>query len=421
MNLGGALKFTPDRLRRLRGIGLRLGFGLLVYVIAFYVAFPYHRIKEQVIALASMRNLDVEIGAAGPALGMGLTFSDIVVMTRPPPSAGGKPTRFKIDEAEVLVSPLARLFGENAYSLSAEAMGGDIDVDWEASKSKGKMKIRAQDVAMAQVPGVKESINLPLGGTLELNVDLATPNNKNAEAAGSLSWTCRSCAIGDGKSKLKIAGNPMLSEGLSLPQVRLGDFAGKVNFEKGVGKLQAVQARSADGEIAIEGEIRLADPIRYSQLDLYIRFKPSETLLKRADTVKMMLQMFESMGKRPDGAYGLRLSGTFSRIGPVHWSKTSPFAGRETSAAPRSSGSSGGGLGMPRIPTGRTPPSAPRYDQPVDPAANPSANLPRYPSEPPTPPPTPVAPSEPAPPSTAGAPTEAVIGAQPGVGPKDAL
>src|SRR5207237_8651257 len=58
------LALTPERLRTLRGAGLRAGFGLVVFVIAFYFSFPYERVKEQVMALASQRNLDVEIASA---------------------------------------------------------------------------------------------------------------------------------------------------------------------------------------------------------------------------------------------------------------------------------------------------------------------------------------------------------------------
>src|SRR4030095_7612923 len=118
-----------------------------------------------------------------------------------------------------------------------------------------------EDVAMAEIPGVKEAINLPLGGKLGVPLHPGRLGGRVAAADGSVRWTCAACVIGDGKAKLKIAGNPMLAEGLSLPRLKLCDFAGRINFEKGVGKLQGVQAKSPDGELYIEGEVRLADPL----------------------------------------------------------------------------------------------------------------------------------------------------------------
>jgi hypothetical protein len=91
------------------------------------------------------------------------------------------------------------------------------------------------------------------------------PGRQAGAADGAIRWTCAACVVGDGKAKLKVAGNPMLAEGLSLPKLKLGDFTGRINFEKGVGKLQGVQAKSADGELYVEGEVRLADPLPYAR------------------------------------------------------------------------------------------------------------------------------------------------------------
>ena len=51
----------------------------------------------------------------------------------------------------------------------------------------------------------------------------------------------------------------------------------------------------------------------------------SDALLKSNDKFQLMLQLAESMGKRSDGFYGFRMTGSFNRLGPVQWMKTSPF------------------------------------------------------------------------------------------------
>jgi type II secretion system protein N len=375
-----------ERRRKLRKLGLHAGVGFVVFLIAFYASLPYDRFKDQVVALASQRNIDVEIGSAGPTLGIGIAFGDIRIATRP--TDGSKPTRLRIDSAKIGVSPLARLAGQDAASVSAEALSGDIGVDYRGNRSRAQVRVKARELAMAELPGVKEAINLPLAGKLDLNLGLTLTPNRVAETSGSLGWSCAGCAIGDGKAKLRVAGNPLLAEGLSLPQVRLGDFTGKVLIEKGVARLQTVQARSLDGEVYIEGEIRLVDPFPQSLADLYVRFKPSDTFIKKSDKLQLLVQLADA-GKRPDGYYGVRLSGALSRLSPI-WSKTSPFSsgapGRNPTpphAGPRPA------AGMPMM----APPPPP-----VDPAKDPTANMPRYPTEPPpspaaAPPPPPPAPS----------------------------
>jgi type II secretion system protein N len=263
-----------------------------------------------------------------------------------------------------------------------------VNVDFTGTKTRNHVLVKGEGLSLTQIPGVKEAINLPLVGKLGLGIDL-TITGRMGETSGHVGWSCDGCAIGDGKSKLKIAG--VLDEGLSLPRVRLGNFAGRVVFDKGVGKLQGVQARSPDGEISVDGEIRLADPIQYSQLDLYVRFKLSDALLQSSEQLKLVMQLVEGMGKGPDGAYGLRLTGTFARIAPPQWSKTSPLAGPGHGGPPSSlSGTRRGSFGGSRLggeparspSPGFAPPPPPPVPtesvppQPLAPAATPPAPTP---------------------------------------------
>jgi type II secretion system protein N len=399
---------TPERLQRLRRIGGRAVFFVVVFAIAVVFSFPFDRIKDLAVAWASTQNLDLEIGAAGPTFGAGVSLSDIRLQTRP--TDGKKPARILIPAATVTLSPFAKVLGRTAVSISAEALGGEIDADIDTAKARGLVKIKTRQIAMAELPGVREAVNLPLGGNLDLTVDMAFPQNKNAEAAGSFSWKCAGCVVGDGKEKLKVPGSPLLAEGITLPRIRLGDFVGKVSFEKGHGKLQAVQAKSPDGELYLEGEIRLADPVKYSSVDLYVRFKFSEALLKSSDKLKLILQFAESAGKRPDGTFGFRMQGSLSNLGSVQWMKTSPFAGPAAAPArPMGARAPGPARSAAAVIEARPPPASPDPTPPpaagdaveattagglraVDPATDPNANLPKYATDP-QPAPQPVQPT----------------------------
>ena len=142
-------------------------------------------------------------------------------------------------------------------------------------------------------------------------MDIELPKQRPSEAKGTLAWTCTACAVGDGKAKLTIASNPLLAEGLGLPKIRLGDFSGKVVIDKGVGRLQNVQLKSQDLEVSVEGEIHLAQPIATSHVDLYVRFKLSDSLLRSSEKLRTIMDLTAQMGKRPDGFIGFRATGTF--------------------------------------------------------------------------------------------------------------
>ena len=318
------LSITPERLRAVRRWLLQSVFGLLVFGVALYFCFPYDRAKDLAIAWAANQGYDVTIGSAGPGFGFAINFKDIRVRSRP--TGTGKPIRFSFDSARVRVSPFVMFSKATSLGISAVGLGGDLDLDLFNQK-KGPMHVgvKAQSIDLSELPGVRETINLPITGTFEMSMDLSSKTGRYADADGTLSFKCKNCVLGDGKTPLKVEGNPLLSGGLTLPKVRLGDLVGRVVIEKGVAKLQGVEAKSPDGDLALEGEIQLHDPLPMSTLALYLRFRLSDTFLKSADKKpQLMLQMAASAGKRPDGFYGVRLSGRLGAMSPPVFTPIAP-------------------------------------------------------------------------------------------------
>jgi type II secretion system protein N len=387
---------SPDLLRRLRRPALSGLFGLVVFVVALYFSFPSERAKEVAIRTAAARDLDLEIGSASPAFGLGVVFHDILVRTRP---ATGKPTRFTIESARLSVSPWSLLSSSKTITVSLEAFGGHIDITQTgAAGKKGpfELQVRAHDVRLGDLPGVRDAINLPLSGTAKLDLNFLSPSGKLAEANGEITLSCDNVVIGDGKTPLKVAGNPFLSGGLTLPKVRLDDFGGHVAIDKGLARLQEIAGKSRDGEVALEGEVTLRDPLPSSTVNAYLRFKLSDPFLKQASAVATMLQMVGAQGKRPDGFYGMRLSGRLGQLNPPVLSPTSPIIG----APPPRSGTRAAITPAlrPPVPAPPAPPPAPMV-APMIAAAPPPP--PPEPAAPPPPPPPPPPPAPPAPPAAA--------------------
>ena len=312
-----------EKLRRLGKVGLIVGFGLSIFAIVFYVSLPYGRFKDFLASQVSTFGYDMEAKHAGPSLGLGMTLKEVTLVS--PASGTGKPTRILIDKATLSLSLMSYVFGTKSYSVSAAVFGGDIDVHAKIGKNDTAVQTRASEIDLAELPWVKNAINLPLSGKMDLRLDLGLAKQRPSEAKGTLTWTCTACAVGDGKAKLIIASNPLLAEGLGLPKIRLGDFAGKVAIDKGVGRLQNVQLKSQDLEVSVEGEIHLSQPLATSHVDLYVRFKLSDSLLRSSEKLRTIMDFTAQMGKRPDGFLGFRATGTFQNMSSVQWLKTSPF------------------------------------------------------------------------------------------------
>ena len=384
-------KPSPETLRRLRRVGTNAGAFLLVFVVALYIWFPYDRAKEVAINAASAQGYDVEIESAGPTWGVGVSFSNIHVKTRP---TTGKPTRFSIEKASVTTSILGAIFSSTPpVTITLTAFGGRIELFQSGAPGKKgpfHLEVTARDVDLSELPGVRETINMPLSGKLRLDLDLASATGKYANAKGSIAFLCEGCVAGDGKSPLKIEGNAFLGGGLTLPKVRIGDLRGEIPVDNGAAKLKGIESKSPDGEISLEGDVALRDPLPNSVVNAYLRFKLSDAFLKSAATVQTILQMAGAAGRRPDGSYGLRISGRLG--GPaMALSATSPF-GAGASVPPVRAGT-GPGVRPSIAPAYVPPPPLPPAPSPPPAAASPPSPPPDQPAPPPPPPPQPPSPA----------------------------
>ena len=168
-----------------------------MFVVALYIWFPYDRAKEVAINVASQQGYDVEIESAGPTWGAGVSFSNIRVKTRP---TTGKPTRFTIEKASVTTSILGAIFSSApTTTVTLDAFGGRIELSQSGTpgnKKPFRVEVTARDVKVSEIPGVRETINLPLSGTLKLDVDLASATGKFADAKGEISFLCEALRRG---------------------------------------------------------------------------------------------------------------------------------------------------------------------------------------------------------------------------------
>lgn len=412
---------ASEKIRRLGKVGAIVSFGLWVFATVFYVTLPYARIKDYLASQVSSIGYEMEAKHAGPSLGIGMTLKEVTLVSR---ASSGKPARILINKATLGLSLLSYLGGTKAFNVSADFFGGDVDVTVKLTKNETSAQSTGTEIDLSEIPWVKNAINLPLSGKLGLKLDLTLPKQRLSEAKGLLSWTCTACAVGDGKAKLVIASNPLLAEGLGLPKIRLGDVGGKVVIDKGVGRLQGVQFKSPDAEATVEGEIHLAQPIATSRIDLYVRFKLSDSLLRSSEKLRTIMDFTAQMGKRPDGFIGFRMTGSFQNMSSVQWLQTSPFASGTSPAKPTPPVRPAIGAPPPPpaaappapsapIPIPEVPPPVPPPPAPVPPPtpAPPPAPVPPAPVPPPAPSPAPQPP--PAPPSSAPPPAPSAGGTGP--------
>ena len=326
-------------IRLLKWVGYPL-FAIFAFVVAFYLMFPYDKVKTRVEDfLSASGDMDVSIGELGPSPLTGVKAEDLIVRFKEAPGQGpnpmattggegegegeasGKPakksnrpkySRVVLDEVRIGVGLLAALGGGLDISFDVEGMGGTLEGAFSRSKKKDmKIKAKAEDIKLGQAKILSSKLGLPLVGGLSAEVDLNVPEGKMNEASGSIRISCKGCSVGDGKKKLKIKGNAFLASGITLPKLRMGRMSGEVKVDKGVARIQSFSAKSPDLEVKIEGNVQLRKPMGFSVISGYIRFKVSKEL-KEKNPAFGLLDSAMASAKRPDGFFGMKIFGSLN-------------------------------------------------------------------------------------------------------------
>lgn len=339
-------------------------FTMAMFIVMLRWTFPDERVKQTLEDhLSTPGKMKITIGDVDLAWGVGLHLHEVKVRvesegTGSPsektessakkedadePKAEPKAARLLIDEIEFHttvgtlwgINRLAKekkrlrnddivdaLFKGGDIEINVKGLGGTIDAGLIGDEVDGtSLKLEARDVDIRQIPAPLLKIGLPVSGALSVKFDLHRSPQGWSKSMGSIELNCDRCAIGDGKAKLKIPGNAFLAQGISMPPLRLGTLTGMLKLTDGQLNIETFTAQSADAELNFEGMVRLQDRLEYSSLFAYLRIKLTDDLKRRQPNFETF-ESFLTAGKRADGFFGLRFTGTFKT--PSAMPSTSP-------------------------------------------------------------------------------------------------
>jgi type II secretion system protein N len=369
----------PPLSPRVRRVLIWAGYPLwaiAVAVLTLYATVPRDRIKDKLetsLAADPMSTTPLAIGMDATIEDVGLTlFSGFgvrvknVVLRSRPLNPNDKPSRWFVDDTTVHVGLLGLLFGKPAYSFKGHALGGSAHGKIAASLDETTMKIDADGITVTGVPSVAQAVGLPVDGVVSGKLDVVAPRSLASQANGTFEITIDDAAIGDGKTKLTVPGDPFLSQGVTFPRLRLGRVHGSVVIEKGRARIEGLAAHSPDGDVTLEGFIELRDPLSLSQLHAFLRFRPSEALLAREVTIKLLNDGLGALAKRPDGYIGFQLTGPMTAVfflpskdpPPGVSTRGLPTSSVSTMPAPTGAGEARAPTGMAAVPPPPPPPVA---------------------------------------------------------------
>jgi len=311
------------RLRKvLRVIGFIL-LGLVTFVFALQLTFPYGRVKDKIIEALSAK-YDVTISDVERGIIPGrMYFKNVRLVTRPE-KADDNVTSFFIEQLEVDLGLLALLKQTVSINIDASIKPGHLKGNISISKTMTSIDLEGSDLPSGSLP-IKEGIGLPMKGKIAFKFKLDLPNEKGKtgkttqnwqKAVGSMMFECPSgCSIGDGKTKLKpklknARSQAFANDGIEFGTVNVDSLLAKVTIDDGKLTLTTFDAKSQDGEIHIDFEATLAPVFSESMVAGCLRFKASETLSKREPKTHAAIST-TGANLGPDDLFHIRLDGRF--------------------------------------------------------------------------------------------------------------
>jgi type II secretion system protein N len=281
-------------------------FFLLCFVFFAYKTFPYDRLAERLAEEARVRGYEIEIIDLTHSGLTGLTFEKLRVVL---PAEEGSPALDVIfDELTVSASLFSLMSDTKSFSFDAELAGGDAQGGVSLGANSMELEAEIEDVDLGAIAALRRFTQLPMTGTLNAEIDLSMPSEV-AESTGNVMLTIDALNLGDGKTQLDIPG----WGGLTLDRADAGNLELVVTIEEGIATIDTAKSHGQDLKLDAIGKVRLARPMKRSELNLMVRVKIEDVYKERSAKVATMLELASSGLKSamtPDGAIQYMIGGS---------------------------------------------------------------------------------------------------------------
>ncbi len=317
-----ALHLGPRARLALRIVGFTL-LGLVTFVFALQLTFPYHRVKDKIIEALSAK-YQVTIGDVERGIIPGRMYFKSVRLESRPEKAGDAVNSFYISELEVDLGLLALIKGTASVDIDATIGPGHLKGNISISQDMTSIDLEGTDLPSGSLP-IKEGIGLPMSGKIAFKFALDLPNEKSKtgkaapnwqKAEGNMVFECPSgCTIGDGKTKLKpklknARSQAFANDGIEFGKVNVDSMLVKVSIKDGKMTLTEFDTKSQDGQLKVDFEATLAPSFSDSMVAGCLRFKGSEVLAKREPKTHAAIST-TGANLGPDDLFHIRLDGKF--------------------------------------------------------------------------------------------------------------
>jgi type II secretion system protein N len=274
-------------------------YGLVAFVVFFYIMFPYDLLRQRIVAQFSRQDLQLTIAKLRPDFPPGVEFQQIRLLT---PQAASARALAHIERLQAQPNFFAlatrTLDFQLAGRLYSGQLTGNVRADMANGTSPWELQANLSDLQVEQHPLAQKDNTAFLRGRLNGDIT-ATLDSDGLLQQGVVNLRMQ---------PLVFVGN----EGLQLPlqrEITCDSLQSQLQLKAGQWQIVSFNCRGDDLAINARGTIQWQQPLRDSALELHVQMRSETTFKQEID----LLGTF--MRRRPDrrGVLSFSIRGTLEQ------------------------------------------------------------------------------------------------------------
>jgi type II secretion system protein N len=257
--------------------------GLVTFVYALHLTFPYDRLKDKGIESLSNK-YDVSVGSVERGWLPG-QFSLVKVILRTRPTKPGEIAKIiAIDRLDLDVSVLSILGGKVDVDVDARLGPGSIRGNVQVSKSRLVVAMASKNLSLSDVPGLAGIIGMPMGGRGNVTANIDLPGGDWRKATAKLSIECPSGTVGGEGAFFKPKNTTARTEGfvgkgVPVPLIAITNLSAQWTIAKGKIKTDKFSFLSPHIKLELDFEATVEKELTKSKVDsACLRYRGTDEL-----------------------------------------------------------------------------------------------------------------------------------------------
>jgi type II secretion system protein N len=297
-------------------------------VLCLCLTFPYDTLRKRAVDAAADAGYALRIGSLRPGL-RGLTATNVRLSKVP---NGVTPELRSMLASSTSLLPGPEELGEPltidsvalrpsllplGVAFHLDLMGGSVSGN-VGGLSDVQMAMKLSDLDPSK-GNLKGFTGVDLAGKLNGSLNLSMPKTRGqpdlSQANGQLALDTKELLIAGGNVIVPMYGQPTP---MDLPRISLGEIDARIKIEKGLGTVEALQAKSEDLEVRGSGTVKLGQRLDVSQPDMDFKLRAEPEFVKRLGLLGAGLSILPADKEDPKFR-AAHLSGFFNRpnFGPA--------------------------------------------------------------------------------------------------------